>query len=69
MARTDAKTDPAADFRDSPRYAQIKSVFDLIETDATKYDVWGAANKVTQSLNAEERNRLQELVELALKSR
>ena len=58
------------EFKQSPRYAAIQSVFKAIEKpDVTVNEIWAKVSKVMQDLNAEERERLPAFVRAELKNR
>ena len=55
------------EFKDSPRYAAIESVFEPIEKpDVLVTDIWAKANRVMIDLNGEEREKLPAFVRAAL---
>ena len=65
-----SKTTWQEQFKDSPRFAAIQSVFKLIEKpDVLVTEIWAKANRVMQNLNAEEREALPALVRSALVDR
>ncbi|MFA5952756.1 MAG: hypothetical protein WC807_21050 [Hyphomicrobium sp.] len=63
-------TGPAAELKDSPRFAAIEGVFKLIDNPkATKSEIWKKMNAVGQECNADERDRLPALVQAAYDKR
>ena len=66
---TTTKNHPAYEFADCPRFKAIDGVFTLIASGAPANECWAQANKVMQNLNDNERERMPDLVKMALKER
>jgi len=60
---------PALQFADSPRYAQIAGIFTLIRQNAPSNKVWTEANRVMQQCNGQERDAMPDLVKAELAKR